>query len=87
LEGPVYQIILHEAGHAVFDLLKIPIFGNEENDADQFSVFFLLHAGKEDARRLIGGAAYQYRSGVQSANQNIATSPDHASGVAFFARR
>jgi len=73
LVGPIYQIILHEAGHAMFDLLNIPIFGNEENDADQFSAFFLLQAGKEDARRLIGGAAYQYRSGVQSANQNITT--------------
>ena len=73
LAGSVYQIIIHEAGHAVFDLLKIPIFGNEEDDADQFSAFVLLHAGKEEARRLIGGAVYQYKSGVQSENQTIAT--------------
>jgi hypothetical protein len=33
--GSVVQIILHEAGHAVFDLLKVPIFGSEEDDADQ----------------------------------------------------
>jgi hypothetical protein len=73
LAGPVYQIIIHEAGHAVFDLLKVPIFGNEEDDADQFSAYILLQAGKEEARRLIGGAAYQYKSGVQSENQTIAT--------------
>jgi hypothetical protein len=73
LRGPVIQIILHEAGHAVFDLLKVPIFGREEDAADQFSVYLMLEAGKEEARRLINGAAYQYRSGVQSENQNIAT--------------
>jgi hypothetical protein len=73
LTGPVIQIILHEAGHAVFDLLKVPIFGREEDAADQFSVYLMLEAGKEEARRLINGDAYQYRSGVQSENQNIAT--------------
>jgi hypothetical protein len=73
LTGPVIQIILHEAGHAVFDLLKVPIFGREEDAADQFSVYLMLEAGKEEARRLINGAAYQYRSGVQSENQNVAT--------------
>jgi hypothetical protein len=73
LVGPVVQIILHEAGHAVFDLVKIPIFGNEENVADQFSAYIILQARKEDAHRLIEGAAYQYKGGVQSENQNIAT--------------
>jgi hypothetical protein len=73
LAGPVVQIIIHEAGHAVFDLLKIPIFGREEDDADQFSAYVLLQAGKEEARRLIAGAAYQYKSGVQSESQTIAT--------------
>ena len=73
LVGPVVQIVLHEAGHAVFDLLQVPIFGNEENDADQFSAYIMLQAGKEGAHRLIEGAAYQYQSGVQSENQNIAT--------------
>jgi hypothetical protein len=73
LTGPVVQIIIHEAGHAAFDLLKIPIFGREEDDADQFSAYVILQAGKEEARRLIAGAAYQYKSGVQSENQTIAT--------------
>jgi hypothetical protein len=73
LAGPVIFIILHEAGHAAFDLLKIPIFGREEDDADQFSAYVLLHAGKDEMRRLIGGAAYQFKSGVQSESQNIAT--------------
>jgi hypothetical protein len=73
LAGPVVQIIIHEAGHAVFDLLKVPIFGREEDDADQFSAYVILQAGKDEARRLIAGAAYQYKSGVQSESQTIAT--------------
>jgi hypothetical protein len=71
--GSVVQIVLHEAGHAVFDLLKIPIFGREEDDADQFSAYLILQMEKEEAHRLIAGGAYQYRSGVRSENQNIAT--------------
>jgi hypothetical protein len=73
MAGSVLQIILHEAGHAVFDLLNIPIFGREEDDADQFAAFITLQAGREDARRLMEGAAYQYSSGVQSENQTFAT--------------
>ena len=71
--GPVVQIIIHEAGHAAFDLLNVPIFGREEDDADQFSAYVILKAGKEEARRLIAGAVYQYKSGVQSENQTVAT--------------
>src|ERR1700730_14167406 len=71
--GSVVQITLHEAGHAVFDLLKAPIFGREEDDADQFSAYIILQMGEEEAGRLMAGAAYQYRSGVQSENETIAT--------------
>jgi hypothetical protein len=58
--GPIVDTVLHEAGHAVFELLRIPLFGREEDAADQFSAYILLQFGKEDARRLISGAAYQY---------------------------
>jgi hypothetical protein len=48
-------------GHAVFDLLSVPLFGNPENDADQFAAYTLLSIGKNDAHRLIDGAAYLYK--------------------------
>jgi hypothetical protein len=48
LRGPVVQIVLHESGHAVFDLLKIPIFGREEDDADQFSAYIPIFGREED---------------------------------------
>jgi Putative metallopeptidase len=51
----------HEMGHAVFDMLNVPLFGNPENDADQFAAYTLVSIGKQDARRLIEGAAYMYK--------------------------
>jgi hypothetical protein len=63
--GPLVDVFLHESGHAVFDLLKIPLFGREEDAADQFSAYIMLHFGKEDAHRLIEGSAYQYKADQQ----------------------
>src|SRR5262249_29939504 len=62
--GPHVDVFLHESGHAVFDLLRIPVFGREEDAADQFSSYIMLHFGKEDAHRLIEGSAYQYKADI-----------------------
>jgi hypothetical protein len=51
----------HEMGHAVFDLLNVPVFGPPEADADEFAAHVLMSIGKKDARRLIMGAAYMYK--------------------------
>jgi hypothetical protein len=58
LAGMTADVFLHETGHAVFDMLEIPFLGREEDAADQFSAYVLLHRAKEDARRLILGVAY-----------------------------
>ena len=58
--GPTLEVFLHEFGHAVFDYLKIPILGREEDAADQFAAYLLLQFAKSDARRLIVGTAYAY---------------------------
>jgi hypothetical protein len=65
LVGPFVDVVLHEVGHAVFDLLEIPIFGRQEDAADQFSVYLMLRFKKDEARRLILGNAYQYRADIQ----------------------
>ena len=44
----------------------MPIFGNEEDAADQFATYVMLQFGKDDARRLITGAAYAYERYVQN---------------------
>ena len=58
--GPVLDIFLHETGHAVFNMLQIPVLGREEDAADQFSAYIMLRLGKDEARRMILGSAYQY---------------------------
>ena len=64
--GPLIDTVLHEAAHAVFDLLKIPVFGREEDAADLLSAYIMLKLGKSEARRLIIGTAYQYRTDIQN---------------------
>jgi hypothetical protein len=41
-------MFLHETGHAVFDLLEVPVLGREEDAADLFSAYIMLHFGKDD---------------------------------------
>jgi hypothetical protein len=67
LIGPLADVFLHEAGHAVFSILKIPLFGREEDAADQFSTYIMLRFDKEESRRLILGSAYQYKADLSSA--------------------
>jgi hypothetical protein len=64
--GATVDLVLHEMGHAVFDLLEIPMFGREEDAADQFSAYLQLHIGGERARALILGAAFLGRVETQT---------------------
>ena len=66
LIGPLMDVFLHEAGHAIFAALRIPLFGREEDAADQFSAYIMLRFDKEEARRLILGSAYQYKGDLSS---------------------
>jgi hypothetical protein len=60
--GPFIDVFLHEAGHAMFDLLKVPILGREEDAADQVAAYVVLQLPKEQKLRLILGNAYTYAS-------------------------
>ena len=64
--GQFFYAIAHEAGHAMFDLLNVPIFGHQEDAADQFAGYIILQFGKADARRLILGAAHSYSKYVKN---------------------
>jgi hypothetical protein len=62
--GQILFTTAHEMGHAVFDFLDIPILGRAEDAADHFAIYILLKIGKQEARRLIEGAAYMYKDYV-----------------------
>lgn len=64
--GQFFYAIAHETGHAMFDLLNVPIFGHQEDAADQFAGYIILQFGKADARRLILGAAHSYSKYVKN---------------------
>ena len=51
----------------MFDMLQVPVLGREEDAADQVSAYIMLHLGKAEARRLIGGTAYAYKTEVDAA--------------------
>src|SRR5439155_721153 len=58
--GAVVFVLLHEISHALFDRLRVPILGREEDAADQLAAFMLLRAGEGVARRVLVGAAWMY---------------------------
>ena len=60
--GQVFWVTLHEVGHATFDILDVPIFGHEEDAADNFATYIMLQFGEGQARRLIAGAAWAWRA-------------------------
>jgi Putative metallopeptidase len=55
--GQFIYVVAHEMGHALFDTLNVPLFGQAEDAADEFSTYMMLSFGKQDARRLIHRAA------------------------------
>src|SRR5829696_6528497 len=58
--GPLTDVFLHEASHALFDMLSIPILGREEDAADQLAAYYVLQLSNDVKRKLILGNAWAY---------------------------
>ena len=65
LQGQLLFALMHEFGHAAFDLFQVPVFGRQEDAADQFATYIMLQFGGEKAHRLIKGAAYSYNGFIK----------------------
>jgi len=65
LQGQLLFAAMHEFGHAAFDIFQIPIFGRQEDAADQFATYIMLQFGGEKTQRLIKGAAYSYNGFIK----------------------
>jgi len=61
LIGQLFLVLLHEAGHAIYDIFEVPVLGSQEDAADQFATYVLLQFGGERAYRLIRGAAHSFK--------------------------
>jgi Putative metallopeptidase len=76
LIGQTYFVFLHEAGHAMFDFFEVPVFGGEEDAADQFATYLMLLLGKNEAFPLVMGATYTFQSFLRK--------PEITSSIAAF---
>ena len=86
LVGQLVFALMHEFGHAAFDIFNIPVLGRQEDAADQFATYIMLQFGGEKAHRLIRGAAYSYLGFIKALKDNpkvtlplVAFSSDHGS--------
>jgi len=84
--GQCLFVVSHELAHALFEIFSIPVFGREEDAADQMAAYFMLNLGPQRARALIGGAAFAYYAYVKHYQDNptvavplTAFSSDHGS--------
>jgi Putative metallopeptidase len=66
--GQVLWFTLHEAGHAAFDVFDVPVFGHEEDAADNFATYIMLQFA--EAPRLIRGAAWAWNEYMQDYKRN-----------------
>ncbi len=65
--APAITFVLHEVGHAIFDMLDIPVLGREEDAADLLSAYLQLQLGPQSARMLIASIAYLGEKEIQIA--------------------
>ena len=68
--GQFMWFTLHEVGRAVFDIFDVPIFGHEEDAADNFATYIMLQNRTGEARRLIGGAAWAWWAYMEDYRRN-----------------
>lgn len=56
--GTLVGVVLHESGHMLFDMLNVPVFGREEDAADETASFIALQFNKDVERTIIKGFVY-----------------------------
>lgn len=58
--GALISTLLHESGHMAFDMLDVPVFGREEDAADEMASFIAIQFNKDVARTVVKGLAYKW---------------------------
>jgi hypothetical protein len=75
--GAIISTLLHEGGHMLFDMLDVPVFGREEDAADENASFIALQFNEDVARTIVKGLAYKWeKSRDPSASDPIAVWSD-----------
>lgn len=61
-------IFYHEMGHALIDLMDLPVTGKEEDTVDNFSIFLLTDGSRKGAKAVLDGAIAFYLMGESERN-------------------
>ncbi len=61
--GQLFFAMAHELGHAMFDIFDVPVFGRQEDAADQFAAFIMLQFGSSLYRLWVRRQAVRRRGG------------------------
>ncbi|MBA4849109.1 DUF4344 domain-containing metallopeptidase [Emticicia sp. BO119] len=61
-------IFYHEMGHALIDLMDLPVTGKEEDTVDNFSIFLLADGSKKGSLAVLDGAIAFYLMGESEKN-------------------
>lgn len=86
LWGLIGGVLLHESGHALFDVLDVPVFGREEDAADQISILVALHLRPQLAEAAVKSYAYFWHmvpdpdGGVKDGKMNEDFADEHGTG-------
>ena len=76
VRGNVWSIFYHEFGHALVDILGVPVMGREEDAADALSVVLTNEMWDEDMARTTAWATAEFW--LQSASDNADEEPAYA---------
>ena len=60
VRSKVLEIFLHESAHALYDQLRIPIIGRQEEAADVLAAVVILHMRSRSARETVQGITWMY---------------------------
>jgi len=83
LSGTLTFIVLHETGHALVHIFQFPVIGREEDAADQFATWTLLHFGASGQQSALAAAVWFLRN----ANSRFVSKLDYANEHSLDAQR
>jgi len=90
--GGIVTTLLHETGHAISHIFRVPVLGREEDSADQMAAFVMLQFGDRVAMTTVKGALWSWSRaniplgmGTTSSVQRRVYSDSHSTnGQRFF---
>jgi hypothetical protein len=70
--GVFAGVMLHETGHALFDLVDVPVFGREEDAADQIAAFVAVQFQRQVAETVVAALGFM----LQATGDRPTTAPN-----------